>query len=253
MRLKLLLPIGAILLISVSSLTAQRLKIDTVYYNRSGELVDKTTDHLTYEVQSLDRKKRIVGVVKKHAKTGRLLETITYKKGKKEGLYQRFHRNGNLMMYGDYKEGKRSDFWAIYDQQKAIIKLQEYDSEGELKLTRDTPLPFKNSKDLNSEIDISRETSPEFPGGMDNWNSHLRRHLSIPTQAKKYGRGEALLTFVVLSDGRIVLPKAIHSTHPSLTKEGIRVLYLSPRWKPALLDGKPVDSVMNLRIVFKSN
>ncbi|OEK06539.1 energy transducer TonB [Roseivirga misakiensis] len=235
------------------SAVGQRQKIDTAFLDIEGVQVDRSQEFLTYEVRSLDKKKRVVGLVKKYAKNGRLLETFTYKRGIKEGLYQRFHRNGDLMINGEYKNGNQVGFWAFYDQNKCITKLVEYNDAGKLLQTRDNIFSQNNEKDSINGVKIVFETKPEFPGGMDNWNAHLRRHLKFPTAAKRYGGGEVVLSFVVLADGRIVLPKAISSTHPSLTKEGIRVINLSPRWIPAKLDGKPVDGTMNLRIVFRSS
>ncbi|MFY0593493.1 energy transducer TonB [Roseivirga sp.] len=239
-------------LILSSSTLAQKQKVDTVYLDREGAVVDPSKEFLTYLIRPLDRKKRIIGIAKRYAKNGRLLETFTYKKGVKEGLYQRFHRNGNLMMEGKFKDDNRSDFWVFYDQEQSITKLEEYDALGKLLQTRDRPFPVKKDKASADSLRISVETSPEFPGGMDNWNAHLRKHLKYPTAAKRYGRGEVKISFVVLSDGRIVLPKVIESTHPSLGQEGIRVINLSPRWNPAELDGKPVDATMNLRITFRA-
>jgi hypothetical protein len=37
----------------------QKIRIDTVYYDNTGELVTNQSDYLTYEVRQLDRKKEL--------------------------------------------------------------------------------------------------------------------------------------------------------------------------------------------------
>ena len=45
-----------LLILSVSNISfSQKLKIDTVYYNRSGQVVSQESDYLTYSIMQLNR------------------------------------------------------------------------------------------------------------------------------------------------------------------------------------------------------
>lgn len=238
--------LGAFLLISLSPITAQKVKVDTVYYNGNGELVEKKADYLTYEVRSLDRKKRIHGVVGKFAKTGRLLEAIEYTQGEKTGAYERFHRNGKVMVYGNHEQGKRVNYWVTLDQEGIILSMEEYDKKGELLDTRNNT-PFNPVKGATNVL-----IDAEFPGGKDKWNEHLWGNLKYPNEAKRNGhQGTVFIDFVVLSDGQIVAPRITSSPDKSLSNESLRMLQISPKWNPAKLNGKSIDSKAQIRVVFR--
>lgn len=257
---KSILSIGIFLLVSISPLSAQRLKIDTIYYNGSGETVEKTADYLTYEIRQLDRKKRVNGLTERYTKSDRLLEITEYKKDEKSGVYERYHRDGEIMIYGTHEKGGRVSFWATFSPSGEILTIEEYDNNHELLETRKPPyMPKVDIKNVSTSISTSEdvilvvEENAEFPGGMGAWNQYLRKNLNFPTSAKQYGiQGEVYLSFIVLADGRIAIPRVVSSPDKSLSDEGLRVLRFSPKWNPATYKGEPVDSKMKLRISFRS-
>ena len=105
---------------------------------------------------------------------------------------------------------------------------------------------------MNDSTIVVVEEQATFPGGMQEWNYHLRKNLKYPVEAKRYGyQGDVHLTYVVLADGRIAAVRVIESPHSSLTDEALRMLRISPRWIPGKYGGIPVDSQMKLRIAFR--
>ncbi|OEK02253.1 hypothetical protein BFP97_12315 [Roseivirga sp. 4D4] len=223
------------------------MKLDTVYYNQSGELTDKETGYLTFEVRQLDRKQRIHGSTARYTKSGRMTESTSYIKGEKTGTYYRFNPAEEVMMYGDYENGIKKGFWVILDSNGIILTMEEYDNTGNLIGRRDRPYSEKIDGDT-----LKLDSEAEFIGGQGGWNLHLRKNLKYPTEAKRYGyQGDVYISFVVLSDGRIAAPRIVKSPHEILSKESLRMLEISPAWLPAMIGDKAVDSQMTLRIVFR--
>lgn len=224
----------------------QKIRIDTVYYDNTGELVTNQSDYLTYEVRQLDRKKRVNGKTERYTKSGRLTEVTRYVKGEKKGSYYRYNQAGNVMMYGDYTKGIKTGFWVTLDNSGSILTMEEYDNGNMIGMRE---RPYTMSIDGES---FELDSDAEFDGGPSGWGQHLRKHLNYPKEAKRYGYdGVVDIRFVVLSDGRGVATKVVSSPHEILSIESLRVLKLSPPWIPAIYNGKPVDSQMTIRVVFR--
>lgn len=64
------------------------------------------------------------------------------------------------------------------------------------------------------------------------------------------GGGEAVVSFVVGTDGRVQEVYAERGSSPSLKGEAERVIRKSPRWKPALNDGRAVRYKYTVTVVF---
>ena len=113
------------------------------------------------------------------------------------------------------------------------------------------PIKFKLDKsaptDLN-EVDVQ----PEFPGGMPELYKHLTNHIKYPEAAQKAGaEGMVITTFVVELDGSLSTFESVKSTRQDFSDEVIRVMKLSPKWKPATKDGKAVKVKYTLPFKFK--
>jgi protein TonB len=65
-------------------------------------------------------------------------------------------------------------------------------------------------------------------------------------------RGKVIVSFVVEKDGSIVDVKVIKDLGYGTGAEAIRVLKLSPKWTPAMQDGKPVRVMYSLPITIRS-
>lgn len=90
---------------------------------------------------------------------------------------------------------------------------------------------------------------PEFPGGMkeffDFFNTEFKAQNS-KTESKN------LVSFNVEPDGSIKKIKLLQFSDAETAVEIIRVMKMSPKWKPAMKNGKAVSVEMKIPIVFTS-
>lgn len=105
------------------------------------------------------------------------------------------------------------------------------------------------SKKDNSEIILDRY--PEFRGGMKEFYQYIASSLNYPKKARrKKIQGKVFIQFVVDKDGSIIDVKVLQGVHPKLDEEALRVIRESPKWIPAMHEGKIVKARMNIPINF---
>jgi protein TonB len=93
--------------------------------------------------------------------------------------------------------------------------------------------------------------SPQFPGGIHAFGEFLGKNIKYPQEAKdKKIQGRVILAFVVETDGQLSEIKAVSSPDESLSKEAIRVMSQSPKWKPGTQQGKPTRMHFTVPISF---
>ena len=65
--------------------------------------------------------------------------------------------------------------------------------------------------------------------------------------------GIVQVEFIVEKDGRVSNAKALNSVFPEIDKEAIRIVMLSPKWKPAKQNGQAVRCYFQIPISFVIN
>ncbi|MBU0487789.1 MAG: energy transducer TonB [Bacteroidetes bacterium] len=116
---------------------------------------------------------------------------------------------------------------------------------------------FRDTSTLNY-VDISEsavydfpEVFLEYPGGQAAMNKYLMENLTYPTLAKDSGvQGTVYLRFVVDTDGSITDLQVLNEIGLGCDEEAIRVVQSMPKWKPALMKGKPMPCRINLPVKF---
>lgn len=94
-----------------------------------------------------------------------------------------------------------------------------------------------NSNDVFKAVEIN----PEYPGGEAAFGKFLQSHIRYPGVAKENNvQGRVFLQFVVERDGSLTDMKIVRDPGSGLGEEAVRVLKISPRWKPGIQNGKPV-------------
>ncbi len=94
------------------------------------------------------------------------------------------------------------------------------------------------------------EIESQFPGGPKAWLAFLNSHLEYPKKAaRKKIEGTVVLQFIVDKDGRITDLKAL-SGDPVLEEAALKAMADSPRWTPAIQNGRLVKSYKKQPIVF---
>ncbi|MCQ6956735.1 energy transducer TonB [Mucilaginibacter aquariorum] len=97
-----------------------------------------------------------------------------------------------------------------------------------------------SGKEFLNKINVF-DVAPSFPGGDFEFGKYLARNIRYPAIARENNvQGRVVLTFVVEKDGAITEIKVLRSLGSGCDEESIRVLSLSPNWKPGLTKGKPV-------------
>ncbi|OCX53774.1 energy transducer TonB [Mucilaginibacter sp. PPCGB 2223] len=85
------------------------------------------------------------------------------------------------------------------------------------------------------------EINPEYPGGEAAFGKFLQKNIHYPSIAKENGiQGKAYIQFIVERDGSLTDIKSLRDPGSGLGEEAIRVLKMSPHWKPGIQNGKPV-------------
>lgn len=99
---------------------------------------------------------------------------------------------------------------------------------------------------------LATEIEAEFPGGMPGFYSFLSKNLIYPTIAWKNGiQGKVFVHMFIEKDGRITDAKVIRHLSDEIDAEALRVINLSPRWHPAIQNGKYVRIEYTIPITFQ--
>lgn len=109
-----------------------------------------------------------------------------------------------------------------------------------------------NAKDTNSDVFISTEINPSYPGGYDALKKYLMSTIQYPEDAKKKGiEGKVYMQFTVSKNGKVKDVIVKRGVDAALDKEALRVVNSFGKWEPGIQGGKPVDAQITLPIEFK--
>jgi TonB family protein len=104
---------------------------------------------------------------------------------------------------------------------------------------------------LPNTVATKVEIESYFPGGPHAWLQFLNDHLTYPNKAvRKKIEGTVLLQFIVDKEGNVSDLKAL-SGDPILQEAALKAMKDSPRWKPAIQNGRIVKSYKKQPIVFR--
>lgn len=92
---------------------------------------------------------------------------------------------------------------------------------------------------------------PQPAGGRSEFDKYVRKKLHRPDTLSLEQKVIVVLIFLVRTDGGIDSIKVISSPGKAFTDEAIRLLRSGPGWKPAEQDGKIIEDLVRVRIVFE--
>lgn len=96
----------------------------------------------------------------------------------------------------------------------------------------------------------------EFPGGLAALKGYMMQNMEYPQTALEMGlQGKVFLQFYILEDGSITsikIKKGVVDC-PECDAEAVRMVKSMPKWKPAKVKGKAVNSTFSLPVSFKLN
>lgn len=99
---------------------------------------------------------------------------------------------------------------------------------------------------------VSLESPPTYPGGMVAFYKFLGASIKYPQQAKDNNiQGNVFVSFTIEKDGSLNDIKVDRKLGGGTDEEAVRVLGLSKKWNPGLINGKPVKVKYNIPIKFR--
>ena len=99
---------------------------------------------------------------------------------------------------------------------------------------------------------IAVDIEPRFKGQSANaFSPWVTARLKYPKDAKAAGiEGTVVLKFVIGTNGGVQEIEVEKGLFPSLDAEAVRVVRNSPKWRPAIKDGKPVRYTYHFPVIF---
>lgn len=96
------------------------------------------------------------------------------------------------------------------------------------------------------------EQKPTFQDGDANeFSRWISQHLEYPEIAKANGvQGRVIVQFTVQKDGSVGNVKLLRGVDPSLDKEALRVVALSPKWEPGRQRDRSVNVTYQFPVIF---
>lgn len=102
---------------------------------------------------------------------------------------------------------------------------------------------------FNRDVINKIDQAAIFPGGPEVFSQYLIKN----TRQMSVKNGTVNVSFIVESNGKVSNEKVEKGLDDSSNKEALRVIRLSPKWKPASQNGIPVRSAYQISINYKPN
>jgi len=103
-------------------------------------------------------------------------------------------------------------------------------------------------KPIGSRVYTSIENEPQFPGSLTDF---LLENIKYPAAMREANiQGKINVQFIIETDGSLSHIKATDNLGYGSAEEAERVMTLSPKWTPALQNGKPIKAMLNVPISF---
>lgn len=138
--------------------------------------------------------------------------------------------------------------WFGFDYKEVSAHYQRFLLEAQRPEVAATP----STNEQKEEPMELPEQLADFPGGMAELSKFLGQNIQYPQMAQEMGvEGRVVLQFVIETDGQVSSVRIVRSIENSLDLEALRVLLTSPKWQPAMHQGKPVRSLLTLPVQFR--
>lgn len=136
-----------------------------------------------------------------------------------------------------------SMFQNLEDDQSTGVEIMDYIEQAPVEETvEEEAIPFQLV-----------EEKPSFNGGDANeFSKWVNSKLVYPEIAKENGvSGRVTLQFTVNPDGTVTNVKVLRGVDPSLDKEAVRVVSMSPKWKPGKQRDRAVKVTYTFPVIFQ--
>jgi len=112
------------------------------------------------------------------------------------------------------------------------------------------------SADTTEDVMDVGDESPEYPGGNEAMLMYLQQNVKYPQDGLDSAMsGTVYVEFVVRKTGDVSDVKLVRGIkdYPSFGAEAVRVISAMPKWKPGLMNDKPVNVKMVIPVRFSIN
>ena len=132
-------------------------------------------------------------------------------------------------------------FMNLEDDSSLGVEIMDY-VEVEEEVVEEEAIPFQLV-----------EEKPSFQGGDANqFSKWVNSRLVYPEIAKENGvSGRVTLQFTVEKDGSVTKVRVLRGVDPSLDKEAVRVVSMSPKWKPGKQRDRAVPVTYTSPVIFQ--
>ncbi|MBS7318119.1 MAG: energy transducer TonB [Bacteroidales bacterium] len=148
----------------------------------------------------------------------------------------------NIDIVDDDIEIDDSMFQNLEDSDDLAVEIMDYVEEVEEETVEEEAIPFQLV-----------EEKPSFQGGDANqFSKWVNSKLVYPEIAKENGvQGRVTLQFTVNADGTVSNVKVLRGVDPALDKEAVRVVSMSPKWKPGKQRDRAVKVTYTFPVIFQ--
>lgn len=131
---------------------------------------------------------------------------------------------------------------------KELVIIPESIKTGEIVIDESASLEPEDNIYKYTDVD----QKPEYPGGEENMIQFISQNLKYPEYPLLHNiQGRVVVKFYIDTIGHVCKPSIVRGKDPDLDKEAIRVVRMLPTFIPGKVDGKAVNTWMNVPIVFK--
>ena len=133
-------------------------------------------------------------------------------------------------------------FMNLEDDASMGVEIVDYVENVEEDVVEEEAIPFQLV-----------EEKPSFMGGDANaFSKWVNERLVYPEIAKENGvQGRVTLQFTVDTDGTVKNVKVLRGVDPSLDKEAVRVVSMSPKWSPGKQRDRAVKVTYTFPVIFQ--
>ena len=134
------------------------------------------------------------------------------------------------------------NFMSLEDDARLGVEIMDYVEEVKEEVVEEEAIPFQLV-----------EEKPSFNGGDANeFSKWVNSKLQYPEIAKENGvQGRVTLQFTVNPDGSVSNVKVLRGVDSSLDKEAVRVVSMSPKWKPGKQRDRAVKVTYTFPVIFQ--
>ena len=151
------------------------------------------------------------------------------------------------------------------EYQKQLSKIRLHNESDHVKIKEE----FNNGKLISTTIDTTKiriDLMPKFPG-CENMNltvddfdicsknkllEYIYGNLKYPKKSRELEvQGKALAQFVISKDGSVINIKVLNGVDSDIKMLVTSILEKMPKWTPGKKDGKPVNVLYTIPIIFK--